>query len=435
LYLFILVISCSFCFITLLQNLLLTIQKLLQSLVLISFVLLVGCAQRDTSVGIKGAGVIPDQSFKIVEGTATVSSSWHPHVSNGYGTSLQVGDYNYFKSCAAIRFYPGTAIPDSFELDTLNPPTVKIKRFKERTVLPEFNAPILRVEVREITDRWTEDSVLAGSFPNRENYPVLSVFSMSPDTADTSYTFIVPTDLFYKWKTGDTASFGLLFTPTAGSEGALINLCSRESGDKYGPVLEVRGRKWLHDDSLGWVEDTILVDLLSGIDAYLTVDSAPVENGKIAISQGYAQRMAIYFPLDSISGDLWRGLEVNRAELYLYADVSNPLNLLYADQRPRYKQGRLANLTWMTEPDSAVSDFVSEISGKTDSTNTLVTFYSNSIGTIVNQWVNLTVANGGFYVQATSETSYLARQIFYSATAEDSTKRPRLKIWFTEISQ
>jgi hypothetical protein len=145
------------------------------------------------------------------------------------------------------------------------------------------------------------------------------------------------------------------------------------------------------------------------------------------MSQGYAQRAAIYFPLDSI-GRVNFSRVVNHAELKIWADNADSANLTYSGVGILYKDGTMADSMWKVNADSARAGLVAITSTAFDSFNSVLTF---DVTSTVAFWVVNPDSNAGFQVLTSEEGGHLTRQIFHSPLSEVIEKRPRLTLWLT----
>jgi hypothetical protein len=162
------------------------------------------------------------------------------------------------------------------------------------------------------------------------------------------------------------------------------------------------------------------------------LDTAPRRPERLFVTQGMPGRGALYFPLDSLSSQFMR--EVNRAELHLYADTLDPYAVTYSEQNLLFTHGFLTDTSWIAHPaarDSFHLGYESSTVGTWDATSTE---YVLDVSGAVADWVANPAHNGGLQIIASDETSFLARQVFYSPLANDTSKRPKLIIWYTESS-
>jgi len=398
---------------------------------LAALLLALGCTQRETDVGIHAITGLPDDGFAMVSGTASHSAHWNPKFTNGSGTSLHVGNAKGLFAYTAIRFNVPAGVPDSFRVDTLE--VIQIRLTRNR-IWPIQTPGNLRIILREITEEWDEADMIPGSLPGREEYPPLdsgTVFSAT----DTTYYFSIPHELWARWAADDTTTFGLVLEPRF--EGFMVEWFSSEYTNvafpEYPPALLVPGQTWLAD-SEEWVDTTLTIRATH--DAHLTKDTAPRRRERMFAGQGYAERIALFFPVDSLSNDFRR--VVARAELHLFADRDDPAAFQFIeDQNILFKDGFLNDSSWTSAADSAghwdadlfETGYESTTAGAWDSTNTR--FILNVTGP-VSEWVGNPVTNGGLQVIPTTESSYLTRVVFHSDSSETIEKRPRLFIWYTE---
>ncbi|MBI5059329.1 hypothetical protein HZB60_06060 [candidate division KSB1 bacterium] len=378
-----------------------------------------GCTQRETGIGGDAVTNQPEQTFEVVEGTATKSAVWHPKVTTGRGASLQVGD-TAFTAIFLAQFDPLEALPDSYTVDSM------VYVMRRNRVWPEADAIPLEVRVRQVRQDWTEDSLFIGSFAVRDTLPILGTLTMGIAPTDTIYPFTIPPPVWQEWIDIDSLNNGLLFEPV--NYGTMIDLYSSEAAAGYQSKLSIYIVEHRTDAS----DTAYTLEMLPDKDAYVATDHAQNRAPeRLVISQGYPQRAALYFPLDSISSVYDR--QVNRAQLFIHADQSDPENFLYTGQNLSYKDGTLADTLWFDNPDSTHLDLVAIEAAIFDSTNTIIAF---NVTSSVASWIAHPERNAGFQIQTSLESGYLARHVFYgTGETVPAEKLPRLVIWYTESSQ
>ena len=376
----------------------------------------VSCTQRETDIGLDAVTNGPVQDFSIVYATATVGTNWNPRVSNGRGASLQVGDAANYFAFSALRFEPEVVLPESVQVDSM---VIKLSRNR---IWPELAASDLQVRIREIQERWVEDSLLAGYLPGRETYPILdSLLSLANDL---EFHYPVPETLWSRWIASDTTTWGLLIEPK--SSGTLLDFYSSERVDSIQAAIEIYGIEWRQNNDV-WTDTAFYAKQAAVHDAYLAINTAECDSTRFCVSQGFPQRAAMYFPMDSITAVF--NNTVVHAELTMYADSVSDENMLYSNVGLLYKDGTLTDLDWIATPDSATGSLVAVSSSLFDSTDQHITF---DVTWIVAGWVAEPATNTGVQVLTSEENGHLTRQLFYSHVAEDTTKRPRLKLWLAE---
>ena len=383
-----------------------------------------GCAQRETDIGSGAITGQPSDTFLVTTAVATASADFHPRVTNGYGPSLEVGDTLGLYAFFAVQFNLPAGLPDSVQIDTVR------LRLRLNHVWPSSGVAGLRVRIREITVPWQEDSILVEMLAVRDGFPPLD--SLRVSTADSLFYWDVPPVIYQRWLAGDSASTGLLFEPI--ESGAFLEFYSSEprgTDATLPPVVQIRGTRWNQVDSV-WQDTTLSSDLTAWEDAYVVLDTAPRRPERFFVTQGMPGRAALYFPLDSLSSQFRR--EVNRAELHLYADTLDPYGVTYSGLNILFTHGFLTDTSWIAH--SSVSDsfhmgYESGTAGTWDASNTE---YVLDVSGAVADWVANPAHNGGLQIIASDETSFLARQVFYSHLAADTSKHPKLVIWYTESS-
>lgn len=382
-----------------------------------------GCAQRETDIGLGAITGQPSDTFRVTAVLATASADFQPRVTNGYGPSLVVGDASGLYAFFAVQFNLPAGLPDSVELDTVR------LRLRLNHVWPGSGVTGLRVRIREITVPWVEDSILAEQqLVDPESFRD----SLRVSTGDSLFYWDVPPVIWQKWLAGDSTSTGLLFEPI--ESGSFLEFYSAEprgTDATLPPVVQIRGTRWNLVDSV-WQDTTLSSDLAAWEDAYVVLDGAPRRPERFFVTQGMPGRAALYFPLDFRSSQF--RLEVNRAELHLYAATDDSFAVTYAGQNILFKHGFLNDASWIahpTERDSFRMGYESGTAGTWDATNTE---YVLDVSGAVADWVANPAHNGGLQIIASDETSFLARQVFYSPANNDTSKHPKLIIWYTESS-
>lgn len=387
------------------------------------FLLFTGCAQRETDIGANAIVGLPTDAFKVDTATATASADFDPQFSNGYGPSLQVGEARGLFAFFALRFNLPAGLPDSVALDT-----VRLRMHTNR-IWPSSGGSTLLVLIRSITDSWTEDSILVRALaPHRQDYDTVAVLLINP--IDSLFYWDVPASLWERWRAGDSSAMGLLFEPQ--DTGRFWEFYSAEprGTDPLLPVqLQVRGTRWDSTDS-GWNDTTLYVNLTPSADAYAVIDQTPRSPDKLMITQGAARRMALHFTLDSLSSPFTHA--VNRAELHLFA-APDSATIGYSDQNILFNHGLMKDTSWIVNPTIADSFHTGYESGTVGTWNATSSEYILDVSGVVADWIAYPSGNGGLQVFADDESSFLARQVFYSHLA-DPDKKPKLIIWYTESS-
>jgi hypothetical protein len=384
--------------------------------------LALGCAQRDTNVGADAIPVKPVEFEGQTFIAATNSAEWVPDFTNGSSAALQIGEAGFFKAVSALRFQPNDVLPDSFRLDTVR------LRFRVDQVYPGRNtAPDLRMLIKQITDQWSEDSLLRGSLPNRDSYPVIDTLLMpmfAPPGADSPFVYwYVPDSIFEQWKNPDSLNYGILLE--AENPEVMISIQSTEGADSFRTQLELIGEEFPEDSGFvgsEWTESLLAID-----DSYIAEDLSDSLSGRLRISQGTHRRALLYFPLDEFTANPYRS--VVRAWIHFYADLNAPNSLTYEGQNFLYKDASLIDTLWFSDVDTTRQNFIALNSSNFESDNQEIRFdVTNSLFGMVGQ----PETNGGFSVQATLENDVLSRQFFHAHDSEVDSLRPRLEIWWVE---
>jgi hypothetical protein len=393
------------------------------SLFLLILILMAGCAQRETDVGSNAITGQPRDTFLVVEGRVDTMAGWTPNKTNGLGTDLEVGQGRGLSTSFLIRF-DVALLPDSFVVDSMN------LRLMFDRVWIDLDTVRMDMQVRSILDTWVENSLTPGALPNRGNYPLIDslVHYMPPDSF---FTYEIPnaTTLYAQW-VADSA-FGLLFEPRTEEEFVAFNssqnLASVSTHPEYFPRLHLRGKVAGRDTT---------IEQIAGIDGYLTTDNTHYRSDRLYVTQGYSQRGALYFPLDSLTRNFSRS--VNRAELHLFADATDSALIRYSDYYFLLGSGQIANNKWLTKVDSLKNpdNLGVEYSITRPGWDTQRTEYVLDVSGDVAIWVATPSANHGMQILPSNESGFLARESFYTNDpSNDRNKWPKLIVWYTESSQ
>ncbi|MBM3324942.1 MAG: DNRLRE domain-containing protein [Calditrichaeota bacterium] len=382
--------------------------------------LLAGCAQRETSIGIEATGPHSNVEFDAVRVTCAQDTVYRPLVSNGYGLSLQCGSASGFRAVSLLRFEPSSVLPDSFRVDS--------NRLVLRGVatLPERAQGFICAAIRLVTDPWSEDSVRFDNLPSYETYPFIQrLIHLGSEPAD-SLQSRLPDSLVESWIQDDTLNWGIWIEDEPTDCGSFLReFYSGESGIGYAPALYLYGGRYDTNDQGEWVESPLDTFVGARDDAYLAWDTQPPIEGRMALTQGVSQRLLLYFPLENALPSF--GASVVHAELTLWADNLDEANF---GSVTLLKHGTLKTKSWMTDPDSTVTDQISVTSSAFDVNNEKVVF---DVTVLVSDWVQEPETNCGFFIASSAEAQALGRRIFYNRLASDTTVVPELRIWFATI--
>ena len=386
---------------------------------LVAFVaclLAMGCAQRETSTGSDATGLRSAVEDTTIRVTCAQDTTWRPRVSNGFGSSLQCGYAGNFEAVCLLRFEPSSVLPDSFRVDS--------NRLVLRgwATLPEgtFAPGLARIWL--ITDPWSEDTVRLDNMPGYEAHPLMEDLPMGAEATD-SFDVHLPDSLVKRWASGDTLNWGIWIEPQDTGE-FLREFYSGESGISFAPALFLYGVRYDTNAEGQWEETTLDTFATPDEDAYLAWDQQPPIEGRMAITQGVAQRLLLYFPLENAL-PAYRA-SIIHAELSLWTD--NSINAPNFGNVSLLKHGTLATKSWLTCPDSTVTDQISATSLSFDADGKIVF----DVTSIVSDWVQQPETNYGFFIVSSAEAQALGRRVFYNRLAANDSI-PELRIWYATI--
>jgi hypothetical protein len=392
------------------------------SILLLNLVLLWGCAQRESDIGRKAIVGLPDNNFATAIVRDSVAANFKPHLTNGRGLSLQVGNAKHLFAFSVFKFDFLGAILDSVRADTLYRVDSAIVSLHRVSVWPDGDTSGIRIRVREVRESWDENSLLTGALAGREGYPIVDSIRMSTGPNDTTFAINLPREVFMRWIRGDSTTYGLLLEPI--SAGNFVEFASDNSSNSLQwPSLVIKGRNLRADTTFSSLR-------AAPIDGYMVIDSAYKAPDHFYLTRGLSERAALYFPADTLARIFSRS--VNRAELHIFADTLDPAVIRYKYASTLAKYGTLPDTSWLHRPDSLSSD--SYIGNESNSgmwnstTSEMVIDISNAVAS----WVDRPATNTGLQLLCVSELDILARESFYGPSYFDINKRPTLHIWYTE---
>lgn len=375
-----------------------------------------GCTQRETDIGSGAIIGAPVDDFVVISGTASFTRAWNPQFSTGNSTSLEVGTARGLFVFSPIRFNAETALPDSFRVDS-----VYLRLNRNRT-WGELGVIGIQVRIREVTTPWVESSLIPGTLPDREAFPVVDSLLIN-FTEDSLHQIRIAEQLWSRWIAGDTTTYGISIEPK--SIGGFVEFYSSESGN-LGPHVRIYGREWKERDGV-WTDTSWVTDRYATHDGFLTLDSTERQPDRFFLSQGHAGRASVFFPIDSLL--LRDSRSVTRAELRIYADTAHAAVIWPTGANILFKDGLMTDSAWVSNPDSLSTGIENSASGSWDAMNQIFTMNVTSPAT---HWMTNPGRNFGLQILASNELGFLARQAFFNHLADDTTKRPRLVIWLSE---
>jgi|GEM_PF-6903489 hypothetical protein len=282
-------------------------------------------------------------------------------------------------------------------------------RFAIRYWMPESLTDSIALSIHTVNGEWDEETVaLRQSFTSIDE-PGDTTLRFMPDT-----TMIVvmglPARVVEDWLFSRKPNYGLYFKPA--SSGYLISFGSDEH--PKGPVLIIHYEKAGNQDSL-------LIAASEGV-TFLTSTFTPQEDRLVV---GNSDNYATFFYIDEKKfPDL---ASINSARLILQVDTTQTL----------MPPGHVMVMTQML---CTNSNWEVDL-GQVDSTAFDTTHYRGGPELVVDvtrelqQWMDGQFENHGLRLAPRYPGNEFFRIVFHSSAAADSTKRPRLEVYYTRAPQ
>lgn len=383
-----------------------------------------GCAQPEGTVG-SGVGGGPVGVLDSIVCQVAIDTSFQANaVKTGGSAYLYVGDSHGINSESAIRFNrpitPDGMVVDSARLEIAWEGGIGSGAF------PTIEAGLLY-------RLWSESAP-----PIRTDITgginLLSNYSSGGDSGRMFFT--VDTSEVNAWfKCVDSTRLDSTYDDPARPDTSLtVVLRASNASDR---LVRFRARSAITDTLRPYLRlfvtfpdsaNSDTVSILAVGDLFLAQDNNPLPSGRLTIGGGAAVRSALNFDLNPIwNRQLTHYVVVNRAVLTLTRDCSSfdwtPLTLSIWPYQMTSKR-------WMTELDSAeFAGYVLESTAVDTSTDTLQLIVNSPT---VN-WAKGDTLNYGLMIESATEVLDIDRIAFHDSSDPDPMKRPRLKIYYTEL--
>jgi hypothetical protein len=341
--------------------------------------------------------------------------SW-TETTTGTSNYLHLGNALGYHSSILIKFTSFPDLKDTFLLDsailTLRPNQV----FRDSIIYHNGE-----VQLSWITNAWSEASVILDSLPSWESYPALEtpIFITAADSD--SLVISLPPDTVRNWIDGDSSNQGFRLQMTNQS-GFIRQYFSSEAVLAYRPTLFLY-YTWWDSGASGWVTYQSDTTAYPSDDAFIVWNDLPITEDVLMIGNGVGYRSLLKFNLaDSLP---IFGTSIHEANLTFHLKEDDPLNFRSVSSALRQK---LESLSWIDDP---LHPDISSLAGPAvligDSTLVI------SLSLYVRDWVNDPSQNFGVLIRSDNPGWDIAREVFYSRAAVDSSKRPSLQIVYTTV--
>jgi len=384
-----------------------------QSFIVVTVLLLIGCAEKPKTIG--GSLIDPGSIFSTDTTTiyAAGDSTFIFAFSPGYGASNLAGRTALDEEAVSFFKFIPTAALDSLvnaSIDTAEIRLIVNYRLGAAAVPIDF-------EVYEALSSWTQGALNKdSSAASAIGSTLLGTFSDSMNAGQTVTAQLTDTSTVRRWLQSyydtSTADFnGFVVRPKAGSIPGIIGFTTFDNSYGYYPALVVKyTTKYGTHDSIFFTygEDTFVGKLTA------TPSSFQVRGG-------FGVRSKLLFNLTPL---------VNKPILH-----KTTLTLV---------EDTTASLKGGYSPDSAIVFLGIKGTTLVDSFSTAsyafgvhsVDGYGNSvyqfnINVIAQSWLNSINSNDGLILRWASESSTAEKIVFYRSSDPDSLKRPRIKFMYS----
>ena len=377
------------------------------------FLFIIGCAEKPKSVG-NGLPNI-DGIFNILDTTliSTGDTTYITTFARGTGLSDLVGKISPTEEAVSlVNFIPGGTI-DSLKGATID--TVEMRMTVNYVYKPSTFPVVLNVV--EVKSSWSQATFNSDSLPSLMlDTKTIGTFSDSMNYSNVTIARL-DTATVRKWATSysDTNAprfYGFAIQSPAGISNGIIGFSSFSDYISYVPILLIHYTKNGVRDSLSYY---------SGEDTYATKYSGPTIFSPITVQGAFGIRSKVFFDLNSFVNKPI----INNATMELTLDTTVSLFGGYSPDSVTALLGMSSTI--VDQADSTIYVY----GYKTTTTAGQSPVYSFSITLIADRWVRSVKPNYGLSLRWAAEFGTVEKAVFFSSTAADITKRPRLKITYS----
>ncbi len=383
--------------------------------VLLSLLLLLGCAEKPKNVG--GGLIDPNDVFTIVDTvvTSTSDATYRVAYAPGFGNINLTGRLtNNDESFSLYNFIPDGSI-DSLKGAQID--TVELGLYVTYRFLP--SAPKIEFDIKKVETSWSQSTFTYDSLPLLvvSADSILGTFKDSMNYGST-VTAQLKKDYIRRWADTyiDSGNHNRYFGFTVQARTiptGLIGFSTFNSLSGIYPRLLIKYTK-------NGLRDSVV--LISGEDTFVSKFAVAPILSPLTVRAAFGIRSKINFNFSALANKP----TINRAILELTLDST-------ASSFSGYSPDTVIALLGM---DSSIVD-------RSDSTVYVFGYrkeiipnqspvYSFVVSNIVQRWINGLRPNYGLTLRWAAEYSSAEKAVFFSSTAADSTKRPKIKITYSQ---
>ncbi len=379
-------------------------------------VALIGCADKPKAIG--EDLIPPGDTFAESTVTAYSDTTYRTPIVNGYSASTLVGKLPTGEEyITLLDFYP-ISIADSLKGAKID--TAEIRLTVNYRLLPA--SPPITLNVYELLQSFSEGTFTSDTLPSSMIGTVIGKVSVGTfsDSMKYSQRIIarIDTNVARRW------ADDFLDTSKPDFHGFVIRMLTSSGVIGFTPFNLLSGVipslviKYTKNGKLDSLTFT------SGQDTYVGIYSSPPSFADVEVRGGVGVRSKLKFDISSFRGNPI----VARSVLTLTVDTT-------LSTYSGYTQDSLVAVLALPGPNIDSSNTVYFAYGTKKSTAGSSPIYDFPITEISQRWINNLSVNEGVTIRWVAENSSGDRIVFFPNTAPDSTKRPKLKILYSEMTR
>lgn len=391
-------------------------KKLLLALLFSFILLLIGCAEKPKNIG-NDSILKPDDIFSIVDTVFTSSSDMTYRVAYapGFGNTNLAGRLpNNDESISLYKFIPNGTI-DSLKGAQID--TVEIGLYVNYRMLP--SAPMIEFDIKKIETSWSQSTF---------TYDSLSLLVVSADSIlgtfkdsmnyGSTVTAQLKKDYIRRWvdtyiDSGNHNQYYGFTVQARTIPTGLIGFSTFNSLSGIYPRLLIKYTK-------NGIRDSVV--FISGEDTFVSKFAVAPILSPLTVRAAFGIRSKINFNFSALVNKP----TVNRAILELTLDSAASTFSGYSPDTVIALLGMDSSIVDRSDSTVYVFGYRKEIIANKSPV------YSFVVSNIVQRWINGLRPNYGLTLRWAAEYSSAEKAVFFSSTAVDSTKRPKIKITYSQ---
>ncbi len=386
------------------------------SLILLSFIFfLIGCAEKPKNVG--DSLIDPNDVFAIADTVITSMSDMTYRVvyANGFGNTNLTGRLqNNDESISLFKFIPDGSI-DSLKGAQID--TVELSLYVNYRFQP--SSPMIEFDVKKIETSWSQSSFSYDSLPVFvvAQDSILGLFKDSMNYGAT-VTAQIKKDYIRRWADSysDTGNYDQYYGFTVQARTITTGLIGFSTFNSFSGIYPRLLIKYTKNGT----RDSVVI--ISGEDTFVSKFSTAPTLTPITVHAAFGVRSKVNFKFNTLGNKP----TISRAVFELTLDTAASLFSGYSPDTVIALLGMDSSI--VDRSDSTIYVF----GYRKENVANQSPVYSFVVSNIVQRWVNGLKPNYGLTLRWAAEFSSAEKAVFFSSTAADTTKRPRIKITYSK---